>query len=187
MTRRVFLSAFLAETRSEKGQKTLDLVINALGGQNFLNMQNREEIGRAVTLYREQLTGLSPSRIYTEYLRTPAPGKLGVHERQFFGKTSEGSVLFLDGKGWDMSFKGARPIDAETLSRYYLSTRHNFFYILRQRLKEPNLTIELTGHEVRENQSTAVVDSYDADTQNLTVWVNSYTYLPARQRWDRGE
>ena len=187
MTRRVFLAALLAESRAERGQKTLDLVINALGGPNFLNMQNRVEMGRVVTVYRNQLTGLSHAKIYTEYLRAPAPGKLGVHERQFFGAKQESSVLFLDGKGWDISFRGARPLDAETLERYYLSTRHNFFYILRQRLKEPGLTIELTGHEAVENQSTDVLDIYDANNENVTVWVNSYTHLPVRQRWYRRE
>jgi hypothetical protein len=187
MTRRVFLAALMAETRAERGQKTLDQVINALGGPNFLNMQNRVETGRAVTIYRTQLTGLSHAKIYTEYLRTPAPGKLGVHERQFFGYKQESSVLFLDGKGWDISFRGARPLDAEALERYYLSTRHNFFYILRQRLKESGLTVELTGHEVVENQSTDVLDIYDANNENVTVWVNSYTHLPVRQRWYRRE
>jgi hypothetical protein len=187
MTRRVFLAALMASTRAEKGKETLDLVINALGGSNLLNMQNRVETGRAITVYRDQLTGLSHAKIYTEYLRTPGPGKLGVHERQFFGPKQESSVLFLDGKGWDISFRGARPLDAEALERYYLSTRHNFFYILRQRLKEPGLTIELTGHEVVENQSSDVLDIYDANNENVTVWVNSYTHLPIRQRWYRRE
>lgn len=186
MTRRVFLSALLAETRAEKGKKTLDQVINALGGPNLLNMQNRVETGRAVTVYRNQLTGLSHAKIYTEYLRT-APGKLGVHERQFFGPKQESSVLFLDGKGWDISYRGARALDAETLERYRLSMRHSFFYILRQRLKEPGLEVELTGHEVVENQSSDVLDIYDANNENVTVWVNSFTHLPVRQRWYRRE
>ena len=189
MTRRAFLAAagLLADTRADRGRKTLDQVLNALGGSNFLNIQNRVETGRAITVYRDQLTGLSPAMIYTEYLRTPAPGKLGVHERQFFGDKKESSVLFLDGKGWDINFKGAKALDAETLERYYLSTRHNIFYILRQRLKEPGLIVELTGHEVMENQSSDVLDIYDADNERVTVWVNSYTHLPIRQRWYRRE
>jgi hypothetical protein len=169
------------------GKQTLDLVINALGGPNLLNMQNRVETGRAISLYRDQLTGLSPSKIYTEFLRTPQPGKLGMHERQFFGKHSESSVLLLDGKGWSISYRGARALDAEALERYYLSTRHNFFYILRQRLHEPGLTVELSGHEVVENQSADILEIYDSNNENVTVWVNSFTHLPIRQRWYRRE
>jgi hypothetical protein len=192
MTRRLFLGTLLAQTRAEKGKQALDDVINAVGGSNYLSMRNRVETGRAVTLYREQITGISHARIYTEYLRapepgTPEPGKLGVHERQFFGKKLDSSVLYLDGKGYDITFRGARALSAENLERYYLSTRHNFFYILRQRLQEPGLIVELTGHEVLENQSTDVLDFYDANNENVTVWVNSFTHLPVRQRWYRRE
>lgn len=187
MTRRGFVGALLAQTRAEKGKDALDRVINALGGPNFLNMQNRVETGRAVTLYRDRLSGLSHSKIYTEYLRTPQPGKLGVHERQFFGNKNDASVLYLDGKGYDISFRGARPLTGEVLERYYLSSRHNVFYILRQRLKEAGLVVELTGHEAIENQSTDVLDIYDFNNDNVTVWVNSFTHLPIRQRWYRRE
>jgi hypothetical protein len=187
MTRRIFLAAVMAATRAEKGKEVLDQVIVALGGPAFLNMQNRVESGRAITVYRNQLTGLSPALIYTEYLRTPGPGKLGVHERQLFGEKKDSSILFLDGKGWDINFKGAKPLDAETLERYYLSTRHNVFYIFRHRLKEPGMVVELTGHDVMENLSTDVLDIYDADNENVTVWVDTHTHLPVRQRWYRRE
>jgi hypothetical protein len=173
MTRRVFLAAFLP------GKETLNHVIDALGGSNFLNMQNRVETGRAVTVYRNQLTGLSQTKTYTEFV----PG--GVRERQYFGKNSDAGVLFMDGKGWDITLKGARPMDAETMERYHLSLQHNVFYILRQRLKE--MTVELSGHEVVENQSTGILDFYDQNNQNVRVWVNAYTYLPVRQRWYRRE
>jgi hypothetical protein len=195
MNRRVFLAALSATsqvmgraaTRAEKGKVTLDLMIAALGGPALLKMSNRVETGRAVTVDRNQLTGLSESRVYTEYLRTPGPGKLGMHERQFFGKNSESSILFLDGKGWDISYRGAKPLDDETLQRHYLSIRHNLFYILRQRLQEADLTIEFTRNEVMENQSSDVLDIYDANNENVTVWVNSFTHLPIRQRWYRRE
>jgi hypothetical protein len=179
MTRRVFLAALLAETRAERGKKTLDLVINALGGANFLNMQNRVESGRAVTVDNDKLIGLSHSTIYTEYLRT------GFHERQFFGGKSDTSILFTGGKGWSISAKGARPLDSETLERHDLSVRHNVFYILRMRLNEPGMAVELSGHEVVENQSTDVLDFYDSNNDNVTVWVNEFTHLPVRQRWYR--
>jgi hypothetical protein len=32
-----------------------------------------------------------------------------------------------------------------------------------------------------------VIDIFDADNENIKVWVNSYTHLPVRQRWYRRE
>ncbi len=194
MTRRWFIGAGLvvpacagAQTRAEKGKQALQDTINALGGGNFLTMQNRVESGREIALYHDKLSGLSQSTIYTEYLRAPSPGKLGMHERQLFGGKKDSSVLYLEGRGWNINYSGAHPIPAEEMERYYLSMRHNVFYMLRQRLHEPGFTVELSGHEVAENQSTDVLDFYDNDNENVTVWVNSYTHLPVRQRWYRRE
>jgi hypothetical protein len=43
------------------------------------------------------------------------------------------------------------------------------------------------GQDVVENQPTDIVDYYDADNRNVTVWIHSSTHLPVRQlvkRWD---
>ena len=37
------------------------------GGQQYLNMQNREVAGRAYSFYREKLSGLSIAKIYTRF------------------------------------------------------------------------------------------------------------------------
>jgi len=191
MTRRTFTAALgaiplrAAESRAVRGKRVLDQTIAALGGENFLRMRDRKETGRAYTFYREQLTGLSIARIYTRYTDNPEPGKLGLAERQTYGKKQDSAVLFLDGQGFDVTFRGARPLSDALLERYFITTRHNFFYILRQRLKEPNLTFELTGSEVVENQPVDILDIFDAENENVTVYINSSTRLPLRQRFYR--
>ncbi len=193
MKRRAFVAAVIAapyvqaQTRQEKGKRAIEQVINALGGQAFLNMRTRVEYGRAYTFYRDALTGLSIAKIYTEYLDSPEPGKLGIRERQVFGKKEDNSILFLDGQGYDISYRGARPIPDLQLERYHQTTFHNVFYLLRQRLKEPGLIIEMTGQDVVENQPVDVIDITDSSNQVITVWAHSSTHLPVRQRWYRRE
>ncbi len=191
MTRRTFTAALgaipllAAESRATRGKRLLDETIAALGGENFLRMRDRKETGRAYTFYREQLTGLSIAHIYTRYTGDPEPGKLGLMERQTYGKKEDSAVLFIDGQGFDVTFRGARPLSDALLERYFITTRHNFFYILRQRLKEPNLTFELTGSEVMENQPVDILDIFDAENEDVTVYINSRTKLPVRQRFYR--
>jgi hypothetical protein len=197
LTRRAFAAELLAapalksqtkapaESRTQKGQRVIQDVISALGGQNFLSMRNRVEHGRAYTFYRENITGLSIATIYTEYIGEPEPGKLGIRERQAFGKKEDSAVLFLDGQGFDITFRGARPLPDKQIERYYLSTFHNIFYILRQRLKEPNLVFEYSRLEVVENQTVDKVEFYDQNNENITLWINVHTHLPIRQRWYR--
>src|ERR1700688_5099035 len=80
--------ALNAETAQEKGKRVVNECLDALGGDRYLKMENREESGRAYSFYREQLSGLSIAKIYTRYL-TVATGKsgedIGQRERQAFG------------------------------------------------------------------------------------------------------
>jgi hypothetical protein len=192
MTRRSFaaLAGFLplrsaAESKADRGQRALDEAIAALGGASLLGMRDRTETGRVYSFYREDLTGLSVAKIYTKYLDNPEPGKLGVLERQAFGKKEESAVLFINGEGYEVTYRGVRPLPDTILERYRDSTRHNFFYILRMRLKEPGLTVEFNGSEVLENQSVDILDIIDAQNEVVTVYINHHTKLPVRQRFYR--
>jgi len=173
-----------AETNLERGKRVVHEAVAALGGDNFLHMQDRVESGRAFSFYREKLSGLSIAKIYTRYLirpEPPEPGYLGVREREAFGKKEDSAVLFVDGQGYDVTFRGARPLSEEVLQRFKESTLRNVFYIFRQRLGEPGLILESRGADVVENQPVDIVDITDADNRTITVYFNQITHLPAKQ------
>ncbi len=177
-----------AETSEERGKRVVNEALAALGGPRYLAMRDRVETGRAYSFYREELSGLSRAKIYTRYLTRPEPVQkdfFGVRERQAFGKEEESAVLFSEGKGWQITFRGARPLPDETIDRFQDSTRCNFFYILRQRLGEPGLTFESRGADVYQNQPVEIVDIIDADNRTVTVYFHRSTKLPIRQIYYR--
>lgn len=190
MTRRELLALAAlpaaAQSRAAKGEVILKEALTALGGEKFLAMQDRTEQGRAYSFYRERLSGLSRTRVYTRYLTRPEPpqaGFFGVRVRQALGKDYDSAVVFLDtGKGWDITYRGARPISEEEVKRFQESQLRNVFYILRMRLGEPGLILEWQASEVIDNQPAEVVDITDADNRVVTVWFHQSTKLPIRQR-----
>jgi hypothetical protein len=184
----IALVAARAETNQERGKRVIDEAVAALGGDNFLRMRDRIESGRAYSFYREELSGLSIAKIYTRYLirpEPPAPGFVGVRERQAFGKKEDSAVILADGQGYDISFRGARPLAESTLERFKESVLRNIFYILRQRLGEPGLIVESRGEDVVENLSVDIVDVTDADNRIVTVYFARTTHLPVKQVTER--
>ncbi len=174
----------VAETRQERGKRVVAEALEALGGKRFLAMQDRVESGRAYSFYREELSGLTVAKIYTKYLPRPEPvppGFLGLRERQAFGKEEYSAVLFTGEAGWEITFRGARPLPEDLLERYRLSTLHNIFYILRQRLGEPGLLFESQGSDVWMNQPVEVVGITDSENRVVTVYFHRSTKLPLRQ------
>src|SRR5438128_9316218 len=133
-TRRLFCSllvangAALAESNLERGKRVVDAALAALGGKQFLGMQDRVETGRAYSFYREELSGLSIAKIYTRYLTRPEPpvaAFLGVRERESFGKKEDNAVLLTETEGYEVTFRGARPIPAEQYERFRESALRN--------------------------------------------------------------
>jgi hypothetical protein len=194
MTRRTLLLVFCAalvsggETRQERGKKVIDEALAALGGERFLAMRDRVESGRAYSFYRDKLAGLARAKIYTRYLTRPEPPQrefFGIRERQNFDKKEEYGVLFAEGKGYEITFRGARPISEDRVARFTETTRRNVFYILRMRLGEPGLMFESQGSEVYENQPVEIVDITDGDNLTTTVYFHQTTKLPVRQVFQR--
>jgi hypothetical protein len=172
-----------AETPLERGKRIVNECLDALGGDRYLHVQNREQSGRAYSFYREQLNGLSFARIYTRYYDNVADTahELAQRERQNFGKKEDFGNLFDEKEAWDITFRGARPLPSDRFARYKETTIRDIFYILRIRFHEPGLTFESRGAEVLQNSPVEVVDVTDADNRVTTVYFHQLTKLPVRQ------
>lgn len=175
------MSLLSAETGQERGKRLIDEAIAALGGDTFLQMKDRVEDGRAYSFYRDELSGLSRAKIYTQYVTPAEKGKLAVRERQSFGRDEYSSVLFNREGGWEITYRGARPLRNEQIERYRDSTRNNIFYIFRTRLKEPGIIFDSRGAEVWENQPVENIDITDSENHVVSLSIHHSTKLPVRQ------
>jgi len=182
------VSLFGADPRQERGKRIVGEAVAVLGGDRFFAVRDRVESGRAYSFFREELSGLSVAKIYTRYLIKPEPQPvrwLGIRERQAFGKNETSSVLFTGDEGYQITFRGARPIPDDMLERFRLSTLSNVFYILRQRIAEPGLIFESQGSDVWANMPVEIVDITDAQNEVVTVYFHSSEKYPVRQIWNR--
>lgn len=172
--------------QQQRGRQLVYQALEALGGERFLNVKDRVESGRAYSFYREQLTGLAQARIYTRYLTAPEGAQTArqvyQRERQSFGKNEDYAVLFQeDGSAYQLTWRGARPLRKEQIDRYIQTTLHNFFYILRQRLKEPGLNFEHKGSDLLDFRPVEIVEITDAEGRAVTVYFDRSSSLPLRQ------
>jgi hypothetical protein len=172
-----------AETAEQRGKRVVNEAVEALGGDRFLNMQNRVESGRVYSFYREKLSGLSIAKIYTRYDSgvSDTAHELAQHERDNFGKKEDYGTLFTGKEAWDITYRGARPLPDERVTRYLETTLHDIFYILRVRLNERGWIFESKGMDVIENSAVEIVDLTDSDNRTTTVYFDHITKLPVRQ------
>ena len=170
-----------AQSSSNKGKELFDHAIAALGGDRFLHMQNRMESGRVYAFFREQISGLDVAKIYTEYLSERPANGLAIRQRQVFGKKQDYSALFLGDQGWDITFRGARPMADEKWQRYLRTTENDVLYILRVRFNEPGLQFDYIGTDVYQSTHVEIVDITDAQNRTVRVYLDHNTVLPVHE------
>ena len=179
-------SALLASAQDNqvRGKQLIDDMLKALGGEKFLKIQNRVETGRAFSFYNSQISGLSPSKFYTRYIPEEKPGaKLAQQEHQSFGKNEIYFAVLREEGGWEVTFRGSKPLEKDQIRRHHDSVVNNIFYILRNRLQEPGLIFEARGTDVIDNMTVNMVDVIDSENHVVTVYIHQSTKLPVRQDW----
>lgn len=179
-------SAASAQSLQEKGRQVIDEAIRALGGDAFLALHNKVEQGRVYSFHRRELSGLAKSTIYTRYETPPAePGRdrLYVTERQAFGDDERWYYLFTPEDAYEVTFRGARPMEEETVERLQDRRWRDIFYILLRRLDEPGMIFEYRGVEVIDNRPTVKVDITDSSNRVVSVWFQEADKLPLRQEF----
>lgn len=172
-----------AETDESRGQKLVQKLVDGLGGDYFLNMHDRTEVGRAYSFFRQQISGLSIVHIYTQYRDHGGPGDFpALREREAFLKNEDDAIIFAEGNAYEVNFHGARPLDDESLHRFIETTNRNVFYLIRSKLHDKGMYFESPGGDVVDNQPVQVLNITDPQNRKVTVYLHHLTSLPVLQK-----
>jgi hypothetical protein len=177
-----------AQTRQEQGKLLVEKALAALGGEAFLRIGNLVKTGRAYSFYREDLRGLAVITVYERFdpiMPEAAEDWLPVSRREVYTAKGDYYSLFQNGQGWEVTYRGARPLPQERLRRYREATRRDFFYFLRYRFGEPGLYFYHRGVEIIDNVPTDAVDITDTESNTVTVYFRRSDGLPVQQVYSR--
>jgi hypothetical protein len=180
------VAAGLLYGENSKGKQVVMDAVAGLGGERFTGMKTRVDTGVAYSFYRSQVMGRDLATFYVQYL-DPAPEKgLAVEEREAFGKKQDYSILLMSEAGYEVNYRGARPLSDEQWRRYVTSTSTNVLYLLRTRLNDPKLEYDFVREDIVSNTHVNIVDIIDGD-RTIRVYFDYNTKVPIRQEyreWD---
>ena len=177
-----------AESRQERARRLLEECLEALGGERFLRVRDVVQTGRAYAFYRENVRGLARMTIYENYApmkKDSEPDWLPVSRREVYTEKGDYYTLFEHGQGWEITFRGARPLPEERMIRYRESTRRDIFYFLRYRFEESDMYYYHRGTEIIDNVPTHAIDVTDSLGEGVTYFLRQSDRLPMQQVYQR--
>ena len=175
-----------------RGREIIDQAVQALGGERFLALETVVERGRMFSFYRQDISGMARATLFTKYAPAPEKPDIGTLyqlERQSFGtmkkkKKEDWSVLFNGEDGWEITYRGARPLSQEDLRNHRTSRQMDIFYVLLRRLNEEGLVFDYRQRVIIDNKPLYEVDITDAKNRVLKVYFHYSSYLPFRQEYE---
>lgn len=180
-------AAFAAESRQERARRLLEECLRQLGGEKFLGVRDLKQTGRAYSFYRENIRGLAVITIYENYgplSESAEPDWLPVSRREVYTEKGDYYSLFQNGQGWEVTFRGARPLPPERMNRYRDSTRLDIFYFLRYRMNEPGMYFYHHGTEIIDNTPTDAIDVTGANGDSVTYHLRQSDRMPVQQMYE---
>ena len=176
------------QSRQEKGKEFVMDALKALGGDVFLNIQTQYAAGRAYSFYNANVRGLARISVYDRFepmQKDADQDWLPVSRREVYTEKGDYYSLFRNGKGWEVTFQGARPLAKDIIEKYRIATRRDFHYFLRYRLNEPGLYYYHPGVEIVDNTPTNAVEITDSEGETITVYMRQSDGLPLQQLYTR--
>ena len=194
MTRRAFATTLAgagrlaAETRQEKGERLVREAFEAVGGERFLAVRTQIRAGRAYSFYNRQVRGMARITIYDRFedMRPDSDEDwLPLSRREVYTEKGDYYALFMNGTGYEVTYRGAVPQPDDYMQRYRMASRRDIFYFMRYRRNEPGLYYYYKGTEIVDNVPAEALDIVDAEGEAITLYVRKSDGLPIQQEYLR--
>jgi hypothetical protein len=177
----LFLCVSVVNTQAQsRTAQTIDQMIDALGGQTFLDVKDIHTTGRFFAFTRGELSG---GDLFSDYIKFPDM------ERTEFGSSKNKAITINRGKEGS-KVEGKKDPDQQTpgeIDEFVKGFKTSFDYVLRFALTDRQTTIQNLPSEVVDFKRTNVVELRDAAKNRIRFYIDRDTHLPVKMQVRRND
>jgi hypothetical protein len=160
------------EVSNAKAKQILQQLINALGGQSYLDIRESDCEGRLARFgHNGELTGYTNFKVYWRFPDA---------NRTDYSKKGVIINLYVGDKGWTLDKGGVSELSPASIADFQELTKKDINNLLRVRLKEPGMIVRFGGTDIVDLKTIDWVDITDPDDRNFRLAVDQTTHLLAR-------
>jgi hypothetical protein len=161
------------DANAQKAANLLQQCIAALGGQAFLSLQDSEQQGRGYTFYHGQ-----PRDVGAPFWRS---WKWPDKERVELTKKRDIVFIHNGDNGYEITFRGTAAEQSEPLTDFLRRRHFSLENVLRVWLSQPGTALFYDGTAVAERKPAEVVSIFNAQNEQVTVYIDKITLLPVQK------
>jgi len=160
---------------AKKARLLLNQMIQAMGGQAFLNVQDMEQQGRAYGFYHGNPSG--QGSVFWRFWKWPDKERIEV--------TKQRDVVYIynGDQGWEVTYKGTRAEDADALKEYLRAREYSLTTVLRGWLQQPDTALFYEGIGLTQDKQVDKVTIINGKDQAVTIAIDQLTHLPVKKSY----
>ena len=166
----------------EAGRKLLDKMVEALGGQAWLNRVDYSATGQAGTFYKGAANPYVAQ--FERYIRLNPFG-----ERQVIVSkqgvlipttTRDVAVIWTTDKGYEVTYKGKKELPEKDITEFFLYQNHSLDNVMLNWLKQPGILIRYEGTRLTDRKIADKVSILTDNYDGVDLELDEASHLPIR-------
>lgn len=158
---------------AQKAKNILNQAIAALGGPAYLGVQDISEAGRTYGFQHGQPADAGV--LYWRFWKFPAS------ERVELTKQRDVIYIFVNGQGYERTFKGTRLMDPKQNADYKRQSEMSLSNILRRWFGSPDVALFYDARTFAGNNPADQVSLMNSHNQGVTLYLDAATHLPVKK------
>jgi hypothetical protein len=168
---------------SGKARAALDAMVQALGGDRWLNVQNTFVQGRIAAFYQGKPTGAT---IQFWDWKTPQNERLDLDDKM---KDRQKWVqIFTPKECWEVTYKGKKPMqrgpmESDPCQEAIRRHEHSIEMAVKVWMKDPNTVLLYEGRSLAERRLAEQVTLLNGNDDSITIMMDAETHLPLKRTY----
>jgi len=163
------------QENARKARALLDQAIQALGGQAFLNIHDKEEEGRTYSFHHGRPT--SNGVLFWRFVEYPDKERIEVT------KERDVAYIYAGDKGYEVTYKGPHPVEKQELEDYLRRRRFSLDTLLREWINAPGVALFYDGNALAGNLPAQQITLINAKNEAVSLYLDIATHLPIKKSY----
>jgi hypothetical protein len=160
---------------AKQARAALDAMVQALGGDAWLNMKNQVREGHVAAFY-QGTPDLGTLKFY-EFHAWPD------HDRSEFTTHRDVLQFYIGRKGTEVTYRGAKALPPDQVDEFLRRRDHSIETAMKIWLKDPNTILVYEGQRMSERHLADQVTLISAQNESITIQMDTQTHLPLRRSY----
>jgi hypothetical protein len=162
-----------AAKNTQQARTALNAMVEALGGQKWLDVKNKETVGHVAAFFQGR-PDLGTTETF-EYHQWPD------HDRIDVTKHRDVVEFFIGDQGWELTYLGKKAMEKDLLEDYLRRRDHSIEVAVKVWMKNPNTILIFEGQHLAERHLADQVTLISPQNEAITILMDAQTHLPLRR------